>query len=869
MGHDRSFRFDAIQLVEVRKVRRTAFFAVAFFSCVLLLYAPAANASLTYGLMWDSDSGLENAENWEAAKRSGATEFRMGFGPGHDWQFYDRVFRLAAEHNIRVLAGLNPGTRYPATNESSWFTWVKEGVERYGYNGQFWNENPGLPYKPVEAWEVANEPNLASNNPIMSEQKCNAIGQPFNSKAGTCVQPERYGDFLVFTAAAAQLGSQGKAGVGTQVLFGGLYTPGGENFESFLKKAYNVSGVYNSYSGLSLHPYGFDPAHTNGDKNIAEVQSAINGARSTLNGLPGGKSRPMWITELGWPLKDFGDKSHSQVKDQGEQARLLTESFEWVKSVAASNNKNIRSLYWYNDRDTAGESWDHTTGLIDINGNFRQAWSAFQAQTKASSWSGEAIAGEDNDVQGPHAVLQPNGTIDVFWRTSSGALGHAWYGTTGGWNSGSISGSLNSSSVPHVVAQANGTIDVFWRTPSDGLGHAWYAPCCGGWSSGTLPGTLASEPHPVIQPNGTIDVFWRTPSNTLGHAWKGTDGGWNQGDLGGAVASDPYPATKSNGTVDVFWRTPTNGLGHAWQGSGEGWAQGDLTGTLNASSDPRPIAQPNGNIDVFYRTPSEALGHNWYVAGGSWASGSLSGSLASDPHPVVQPSGTIDVFYRMSNGEMGHNWYSSGGSWASGPLGGSLKADPFPAVQPNGTIDVFSRASNGELGHNWYSPGGSWAVGNLAGSLDPTAVPNAVAQANGTIDVFYRTASGELGHNWYVPCCGGWFSGTLPGSVAAIAPKATSEAATGVSSNQATLNGTVNPEGSSTSYYFEYGTTTSYGTKKPVSPVSVGSGFSNVAVDQTPTGLSQNTTYHFRVVAESSAGGTTYGADKTFTTTKS
>jgi hypothetical protein len=96
-------------------------------------------------------------------------------------------------------------------------------------------------------------------------------------------------------------------------------------------------------------------------------------------------------------------------------------------------------------------------------------------------------------------------------------------------------------------------------------------------------------------------------------------------------------------------------------------------------------------------------------------------------------------------------------------------------------------------------------------------------------------------------------------------PATITEPATAIGSSQATLNGKVNPENCDTTYWFEYGTTEAYGTKIPLTPASVGSGVSYVAVSQTPTGLSKETEYHFRVVAESAAG-TSKGADKAFTT---
>jgi RHS repeat-associated protein len=101
----------------------------------------------------------------------------------------------------------------------------------------------------------------------------------------------------------------------------------------------------------------------------------------------------------------------------------------------------------------------------------------------------------------------------------------------------------------------------------------------------------------------------------------------------------------------------------------------------------------------------------------------------------------------------------------------------------------------------------------------------------------------------------------------APAPIVTTEAATSITETGATLKGQVNPHGYATTYQFEYGTTTSYGTKVPTTAESVGSGKTNVAVSKAISGLTTGTTYHYRVSATNSYG-TTVGLDKTFTPAK-
>jgi hypothetical protein len=100
-------------------------------------------------------------------------------------------------------------------------------------------------------------------------------------------------------------------------------------------------------------------------------------------------------------------------------------------------------------------------------------------------------------------------------------------------------------------------------------------------------------------------------------------------------------------------------------------------------------------------------------------------------------------------------------------------------------------------------------------------------------------------------------------AVAAVAPAVVTGSATSVTQNAATLNGTVDPQGEATTYHFDYGTTDGYGLQTPEAPAGSGSG--PVAVTAALTGLTGNTTYHYRVVA-TNTDGTTNGTDRTFTT---
>lgn len=92
-------------------------------------------------------------------------------------------------------------------------------------------------------------------------------------------------------------------------------------------------------------------------------------------------------------------------------------------------------------------------------------------------------------------------------------------------------------------------------------------------------------------------------------------------------------------------------------------------------------------------------------------------------------------------------------------------------------------------------------------------------------------------------------------------PKVTTEAVNHITAKGGTLTGQVNPEGSGTTYWFEYGTSTSYGSKTTTK--EAGSGTSAVAVSQLISGLINKTPYYYRLVAKNE-GGESWGEPMTF-----
>ncbi|MEO6857825.1 MAG: choice-of-anchor Q domain-containing protein [Solirubrobacteraceae bacterium] len=158
--------------------------------------------------------------------------------------------------------------------------------------------------------------------------------------------------------------------------------------------------------------------------------------------------------------------------------------------------------------------------------------------------------------------------------------------------------------------------------------------------------------------------------------------------------------------------------------------------------------------------------------------------------------------------------------------------------------------------------GVSCALGSIASGGQVTVQvvvrAKAVGSASNTGSASSSSTDPALGNN----------SATVSATVSAAtpsggsAPKVVIGLARGITQHSTVINGKVSPDGATTTYYFQYGTTRQYGHNTRKLKIS---GTKTVPVKALVTKLRQGTPYHYRLVAGNAAG-TGRSADRTFRT---
>jgi|GEM_PF-5220903 len=378
-------------------------------------------------------------------------------------------------------------------------------------------------------------------------------------------------------------------------------------------------------------------------------------------------------------------------------------------------------------------------------------------------------------------------------------------------------------------------------------------------STGTYVSTLAGTVSPIalaVDPsNGDVYVGengsfgpqvarYDSAGNRLYAFGSGRIGG-----IGGLTTSPSshrvYVTDSANMVVAIFTTitlaTPTTGAA-----TGVDSANATLNGTLNTENTTVSSVYFDYGLDTSYGNQA-------------YSSDSYPPSNADAPVTVpvsgLQPNQTYH--YRLAATGPDGTAYGADQTFTTDPAAPAIGAtSATPIGSGSATLHAQINANNSETTYHFeYGTDDTYGTSTPAGSAgsglgDQEVTAEIAGLQAGTIYHFRVVADNGTGGEQ--ASADDTFT-TAP----AAAPTATD-----VTAVSATLNGTVDPQGGSSSYHFEYGTDTSYGTSTPAATQS-GSGDTPVSADI--SGLDAGTTYHFRLVSTTD-GSTVVTDDGTFTT---
>ncbi|MCK9218721.1 MAG: T9SS type A sorting domain-containing protein [Bacteroidales bacterium] len=298
-------------------------------------------------------------------------------------------------------------------------------------------------------------------------------------------------------------------------------------------------------------------------------------------------------------------------------------------------------------------------------------------------------------------------------------------------------------------------------------------------------------------------------------------------------------------------------------------------------------------FEIYFRTN----GAIHLYAGGNTINGTYPKATWFEVKQIIKLD--VDSIYLYINGALLNSWPFH---WTNSSTTGTNQL---------GAVDLFAgeESGSGETPGFYFDDVVYSQLGTLAPTvvtMPATAVASVTATLNGTVNANIQSTTvsfeyglttaygtvvagvpGTVTGNTTTPVSAN-LTGLLPGATyhyrvrgvnsngntngldmtfttAPILPVAITTAATSVTSTGATLNGTVDAGGAPTTVTFDYGLTSAYGTTVAGTPNTV-TGNGATPVSATITGLTVNTTYHYRVKSINSVG-TGNGLDMTFLTT--
>jgi hypothetical protein len=253
----------------------------------------------------------------------------------YDYTLPDRKVLAAARAGIDVLALIvrspawaarHPGTPFSSPRDpADYAAFATTLVARYGPGGELWRERPEVAARPVRAWQVWNEPNLAV---YWTEQ------------------PFMRGYARLLSAAYAAIK---RADPGATVAMAGLANFSWRDLERLFAKA----ATKLRFDVAAVHPFSGRPS--NAVKIVALNRKVLNrhGAART----------PIWLTELTWSSAKGRKRKLTQNWETTEAGQALRLREAYRLFVRARRRLRLERIYWYTwvtvDRDSPN-SFDYS-----------------------------------------------------------------------------------------------------------------------------------------------------------------------------------------------------------------------------------------------------------------------------------------------------------------------------------------------------------------------------------------------------------------------------------------------------------------------------------------------------------------------------
>jgi hypothetical protein len=340
------------------------------FAPVLLgIWPGAAAAYLPPGFIGISPQNPSNSQDFELMRKAGVDSVRLplnwiGVEPDDpdyfepDWGAFDHAVELAAEEHIRVMPyvwgtpewAAEDATEVPvrtAWQRRGWARFLRAAVDRYGPEGEFWEEHTKLPFLPVHRWEIWNEENIVS----------------FASEP----DPASFAKLIRISGRTLHA-----ADPGAQVIVGGLFgrplqIPPNVASGNFLNRLYRAGDVKPYFDGVALHPYV-------ADARAMGVQ--LRNMRRIMR-LHGDTRTPIFVTELGWGSHSGPTRWERGIYGQADQ---LSKAFGMLSANRV--RWRIGGAWWFTWTDaTGGCLFCSSAGLLTEDREAKPSWYRFNEWT--------------------------------------------------------------------------------------------------------------------------------------------------------------------------------------------------------------------------------------------------------------------------------------------------------------------------------------------------------------------------------------------------------------------------------------------------------------------------------------------------------